>query len=303
MASVKHNVEYLATLFGYKLAEMMPPRLADVLGAGLGSLAYRLLTSRRRIARDNLRNAFGDELSEERIDAVAREAFRSVGRSVVDFMRFEKLGSEWVNRVVESDARPTVERVLSEGNGLIVVTPHFGDWELGGVWYAAQGFPCDILVGVQHNEKVDALANRMRTSIGASVIPVGAGLRSVFKSLQDNHILGIAPDQHAPSGRLILEFFGRPASVAKGPALFSLRTGAPILPFLLARERYDKHVMKWAEPIYPLKSDDEERDVQAITQQYMKFFEDQIRLRPGLWMWTHRRWKVDVDGNKSVAGA
>lgn len=303
MASVKHNVEYLATLFGYKLAELLTPRMADGLGAGLGSLAYRLLASRRRIALDNLRQALGSELPEEEIDSVAREAFRSVGRSMVDFMRFEKLGPEWVNRVVESDARPVVERVMSEKKGLIVVTPHFGDWELGGVWYAAQGFPCDILVGVQHNEKVDALANRMRTSIGASVIPVGAGLRSVFKSLQDNHILGIAPDQHAPSGRLILDFFGRPASVAKGPALFSLRTGAPIFPFLLVRERYDRHLMKWAEPIYSQRTGDEEADVQAITAKYMKFFEDQIRSRPGMWMWTHRRWKVDVNGNKTVTGA
>jgi lauroyl/myristoyl acyltransferase len=240
MASVKHNLEYLATLVGFKLANAMSPRVADRLGAALGSLGYYLLASRRRVAEDNLRRAFGDAMSDGEISATARDAFRSVGRSVVDFMRFEKLGPEWVNRVVESDARPVVEKTLAEGKGVIVVTPHFGDWELGGVWFAAQGFPCDILVGVQHNEKVDALVNRMRTSIGASVIPVGASLRAVFKSLKDNHVLGIAPDQHAPSGRMILEFFGRPASVAKGP---------------------------------------------------------------GLWMWTHRRWKVEANGNKSPAEA
>lgn len=303
MASIRHNAEYAATLIGYKLANSLSPQMADRLGAGLGSLGYYLLTSRRRVARENLRRAFGGALSDEEITAVARDAFRSVGRSIVDFMRFEKLGPDWVNRVVDSDARPVVEKILAEGNGLIVVTPHFGDWELGGVWFAAQGFPCDILVGVQHNEKVDELVNRMRTSIGANVISVGASLRTVFKSLKDNHVLGIAPDQHAPSGRMILEFFGRPASVAKGPALFSLRTGAPILPFLLWREAFDRHVMKWADPIYPNRAGDEETEVRVITEKYMRFFEDNIRERPGLWMWTHRRWKVDANGNKTPAEA
>jgi KDO2-lipid IV(A) lauroyltransferase len=91
--------------------------------------------------------------------------------------------------------------------------------------------------------------------------------------------------------------------MAKGPALFAVRCGSPILPFLLRRERYDRHVIMAGDPIYPPESGDLEADILAMTEAYTRFFEDGIREYPDQWMWTHRRWKVRQPATKMSSKA
>ncbi|MFQ5454484.1 MAG: lysophospholipid acyltransferase family protein, partial [Candidatus Zixiibacteriota bacterium] len=117
-------------------------------------------------------------------------------------------------------------------------------------------------------------------------------LRDVIKALHANQFIGIVADQHDPSEKLILDFFGRKATVPRGPALFAIKTGCPILPYLLRRERYDRHVIIPCKPIYPPDNKDLEAGIREMSLTYLKFFEDTIRKYPDQWMWTHRRWKI-----------
>jgi KDO2-lipid IV(A) lauroyltransferase len=87
---------------------------------------------------------------------------------------------------------------------------------------------------------------------------------------------------------------GKDALQARGPALFSIRTGAPICPMLLRRESFDRHVIITGNPIYPVNSGDEERDIMTMTEAYVRFYEEHIRQYPEQWMWTHRRWKLQT---------
>jgi KDO2-lipid IV(A) lauroyltransferase len=100
-----------------------------------------------------------------------------------------------------------------------------------------------------------------------------------------------------------MDFFGRPASIARGPALFAIRCGCPVIPLLLRRERHDRHVLIAGELIYPPKSGDEEADVRSMTARYVKFIEENIRRYPDQWLWTHNRWKpYKKEGNQRQAG-
>ncbi|HVP06625.1 MAG TPA: hypothetical protein VMS71_02195, partial [Candidatus Acidoferrum sp.] len=87
MAKLSHQLEYIAALSGVKLAQALSPRLANSLGATLGSIGHAVLTSRRRIARDNLRRAMGDKLTEAQIDDVVKQVFRNLGRTLIEFCR------------------------------------------------------------------------------------------------------------------------------------------------------------------------------------------------------------------------
>lgn len=299
MASVKHRLEFLAASLGRSLARALSPKMADTCGATLGSLVYRIMKSRRELAIDNLKQGMGDSLSDEQIEATAKEVFRNIGRTLFEFSRFGKTKPEDVRRIVQGEGAELFQRAIDEGRGGFLATAHFGNWELLGSWVAASGFPVDLLVATQHNPLIDRMINRFRTSMGVGIVELATGSRGVFKSLKANRIAATAPDQHAPAGTVVMDFFGRPASIARGPALFAIRCDCPVIPILMRRERYDRHVIMAGELIYPPKSGDEEADIRDMTARYVRFLEANIRKYPDQWMWTHNRWKpTKKEGNR-----
>lgn len=302
MASIKHHIEYLAASVGRGVARTLSLKMADAFGASLGSLAHRLMKSRRQLAFDNLKQGMGDSLSDEQIADVVREVFRNIGRTLLEFARFGKTKPEDVNRIVIGEGAEGFRKALAEGRGGFLATAHFGNWELLGAWTAAQGFPVDLLVATQHNPLIDRMINGFRTSMGVGIVELAKGSRGVFKTLRANRIAATAPDQHAPAGTVVMDFFGRSASIARGPALFALRCDCPVIPILLRREKYDRHVLIAGDLIYPPGSGDEEADVRAMTARYVKFIEENIRRYPEQWMWTHNRWKSPKkEGNREQA--
>ncbi len=292
MATVGHKLEYYGLLALVKLAHLLTPRMADRFGSGLGTLTHNALASRRRIAADNIKQAIGENLSDDQIAAITQEVFRGLGRTAVEFSRFAKIKPEGVLELVVPDGVEMLDRVKNEGKGGVIVIPHFGNWEMTGGWLAAQGYPVDFYVGTQHNSLVDELVVGFRREMGAGIISLAKSLRSAFKGLRSGRFGALTPDQHDPSGKMIMDFFGRPASMAKGPAVLAMRAGCPILPFMMRRERYDQHILMAGKPIYPPNTGDEEADIRAMTAGYFGFFEEGIRRYPDQYMWTHRRWKV-----------
>ncbi|MBU2652749.1 MAG: lysophospholipid acyltransferase family protein [Bacteroidetes bacterium] len=290
MATLSDTVEYVFALAGTKLVGMLSPRGADRFAAGLGQLVYRLYGSRRRVALDNLRQALGEQHSGAELEDIARDVFQSISRSLIEMARFPVTSRERLDRIVVGPDKRVIDEALARGNGAMVCTAHFGNWEMLGAWFAVQGYPMDLLVGVQHNAGVDRLLTSFRRAMGVDVIPAQTAARQVIRSLRANHLVGIAGDQHTGSG-LPIDFFGRRALAARGPAMFAVKSGAPMLPFLMRRESYDRHVFITGDPIYPPENDDSEQAVDDMTRRYHRFLEDHIRRCPGQWMWTHRRWK------------
>src|SRR5512145_792972 len=115
MASLSHNAEYLLVRFGAVLARSLSDRAADSFGAGLGSFAHMLLGSRRRIAADNLRRALGSELTEDQINRIVREVFRNLGRTMIEFARFPRIGLDRLREIVVSDSAQTIRDALKGG--------------------------------------------------------------------------------------------------------------------------------------------------------------------------------------------
>lgn len=229
----------------------------------------------------------GDE-----IDALTKKVFQNIGRTLIEIARFSKLDSNRILNILQGDAT-VIRKVNSEGKGGIILTSHYGNWELLGSWTAALGYPTDFLVGTQHNNLVNELLNGYRRKLGVGIIPLENSLKGIFRSLRSNHFVGIAADQHAVNG-IRLKFLGKEALHARGPALFSIRTGAPVCPMMLRREGFDRHVAYVAEPIYPRGMADEEEETIRIISTALSFFEDFIRKYPDQWLWTHRRWKVQT---------
>ena len=293
MMKISHGLEYAAVWVLTRTVQILPGRLADWMAIGLGKISYLALGSRRRIARNNLRLAFKDEMDETRVRIVTKEVFINVARTSVEFARQPVLDKEKILSMITHEGKEHIDRVLGEGIGAIVISGHFGFWELLGGWAAACGYPLDFLVGQQHNQYVDELLISFRKSLGVGIIPIGVASRHVIKSLRANRMVAVVSDQHAASGGVVVPFFGRPASTPKGPAAFAVKIGCPIIAGGLVRKGYNRHHVIVLPPIYPPGTGDTETDIREMTLAYTACIESLIRRHPEQWMWTHRRWKLD----------
>jgi KDO2-lipid IV(A) lauroyltransferase len=302
MASLGHRLEHSAARLGLWLARVLPAGVADKFGAFLGRLAHALMKSRRELARDNLRQALGDELTEGEIRAVARTVFENTGRTLTETARFKKLGSDGIRAMIIPAGRRLIREALAEGKGVVIASAHFGNWEMMGAFLPVFGFPTVGLYYTQHNRAINDMMIELRQSTGMVTLEVPANTRQAFRALRQNKVLIIAADQHASAGTLVMDFFGRPAAVARGPALFALRSGCPLIPMLLYRDKYNRHIVLSGEAITPPATGDEEADVRSMTEKYIAFLEHYIRKYPGQWLWTHNRWKLkEASRNSDVA--
>jgi len=272
----------------------MPARVADWTAVWLGNLARTVLTSRRRIAMDNLRRAFGDEKSEPELEAITKEVFITIARTTFELLRLPVLKQQTIlDMAAEFEGAEYLKQAADTGKGAVLVTGHIGNWELLGALIYELGYPVDFLIGKQHNPYVQNMLIKIRASTGINLVPVGVGARQVMRLLKDNHFVAMVADQHSASAATRVDFFGRPAATPSGPAAFAVKLKCPILFGYLIRDNNNRCRVVAEPPIYPPDSGDREKDIVDMTQEYTKLLEKAIRKYPGQWMWTHRRWKID----------
>ena len=278
---------------GLDLLGRATPRAApEPLGRALGLLAYGSMRRYRRVALGNLRRAYGDEWDDATIRQVARESFQHLGITLVEFcLRLPRLTLEEAEREVRFSGQEYYEEAFSRGNGVILVSAHFGNWEMIGPRMARAGYTVSGISRTADDPGMERFVGSVRTRFSRQ-IPRAQAARQGLAALRRNEVLAIMLDQNTQQGGLFVPFFGHPASTAAGPAAFALKTGAALIPTFCIREPDGTHTMKAWPPVYPCPTGDRESDVHRLTSALTQVIELQIRERPELWAWLHNRWKL-----------
>jgi KDO2-lipid IV(A) lauroyltransferase len=188
---IRHRLELLGVYILAFLPRLLPYRAAVGMGAPLGVLAFDLIRIRRDVTLDNLRRAFGDRMSERERIRIGRRSYINFAKSMIEFASIPRLNRERICRLVSLEGSEVLEGVLEEGKGAVIVTGHFGSWELLGAATASTGMPVDFLVGEQTNRLVDDYINRLRAGAGIGTIPMGVTMRGVFRALRDNRLVAM----------------------------------------------------------------------------------------------------------------
>jgi len=257
------------------------------LGERLGDLAHGL-GLRRGVAEDNLARAFPERSAGERA-TILRAHYRELGRVVAEYARLSELARAPRGRVF-ANVRGLEHFEALRGRGAILLTGHFGNFELGGAMLG-QLHAVDVVVRPLSNPGVEALLARERERAGLTAIPADRGIRRVYESLRAGRWVAMVGDQDARHHGAFVPFLGRPASTALGPARIALATGAPILMGFVTREP-DGRLILDVEP--PLEVDDPAAPDAALrlTALHTARLEAHVRERPEMWFWLHRRWKT-----------
>lgn len=290
-ATLQHRVEFgLFRLVRWKLS-LLPLSVALALGEALGWLVGRGLRVRDRVVQRNLGRAF-PELGPLERNRLASRAWRHLGREGVMLFRGPGLGRAQIRAITEIEGLDDIRAALAEGRGVVLVTGHLGSWEMGGAALAAAGLPLDVVALVQGNPLFDAELRSSREALGMGVIDRGRAHRDVLRSLRAGRLVALVADQNARRGGVAVDFFGHAAPTFRGPALFALRTGAPV--FFGACLRSSRHPQRYRmvlESIAFEPGDDLEHDVERLTQIHTRRLEREVRAAPDQYFWAHDRWK------------
>jgi KDO2-lipid IV(A) lauroyltransferase len=288
---LRHLAEYAAFQVVAFLVMLLPLSGARWLGSSLGVFVFDVLGYRRRITLENLKRAF-PEKGDDELKRIARGAFRNVGIALFELVWIPRMSADRLRSLVHFDRPDIVKEAYAEGKGILMLTAHFGNWELLAQSIFVQfGFPANVIVKTQANRLVDRSINKRRIRFGNKIIPMETSLREVLRALRDKEAVGLVADQAAPKENVPVEFFGTMVPTHQGPSVFSLKMRSPIVAMFSVRTddgSYNIHVFKV--PTADLDGYTEENATE-LTKRHTKITEDIIRRFPDQWMWMHKRWK------------
>lgn len=248
----------------------------------------------RRLALEHLAASIPELSAAERERTVDR-MFRNLGRSVVEILLFEDIASD-LDRHVRAEGLEVMDEALAEGNGVIAVTGHIGNWELLAAFFGLKGYPVAVIATPVKGEGLNQANIDLRKSVSVETVQRdGAGAsRAILRTLKQGRILAILMDQNTHGQSAEVPFFGRMAPTPIGPAALSLRTGAVVVGVFIHRQEDGTHVIRVSRPELPPRESATEigRDAwhTEATARLTALIESEIRSRPDEWVWWHQRW-------------
>lgn len=282
-------LNYLFYRLGQFIALILPLKLAYALAVFLADTHYFFAFRDRRFVKNNLKIIFPDKSSQE-IRKISMMVFRNFAKYLVDFFRFEKINPEYIKKNVKLENMHHFDDALAGGKGVIVLSAHLGNWELGGVVIAQLGYPFWVVALPHKIKKVNDFFDRQRNRKGVKVIATGKAVRSCITEIRNNHMVALVGDRDFSEKGIVLNLFGKPTHFPEGPAALSLLTGALIVPGFMLRNPDDSFTLSIEKPVEFKPSGNKEKDTIDLINVYNNIIENYIRKYPQQWYVFRRFW-------------
>jgi len=274
--------------FGWLTAHM-PAGPGLWVGRRLGDLIWVALPRRRALTLENLLRAFGDGQLPSELRRLGRRSFEHLGMNIVEACVFFFRPPSVLLSRVDLAGVEHVEAAAAEGKGVLVLTAHYGNWELLAGAHLLSAFPLSVVVRPLDDPLMDRVVERFRLRSGVELIAKRRALREILEALRRGRMVGILLDQNTSRAEAVFApFFGFPASTSKALAVISLRTGAPVVPVFIRRVEGGRHRVEVGPSIPPPPNG----DVTDYTAAFNRSIEAAVRRSPEQWFWMHNRWKT-----------
>ncbi len=293
-ASLKDHLEYSAVRALLAVLGALPRSLARTVGVALAGTLRLLLRNLNRYGHRNLQIAF-PELSVEQREDLLRQQYRSLGRLLAEFAQMPHYTAGRVTgEIMRYDGLDHYLAARAQGRGVLVLTGHFGAWELSSFVHSLLGYPMGMVIRRLDNPLVDRLVNRIRCMHGNRILHKDDFARGLLRSMHAGETVGILMDTNmTPPQGVFVPFFGQQACTASGLARVARKTGAAVLPgFLLWSDEENRYILHFGPPLTLHHTPDAEADALANTALFAQVTEKYVRQYPGQWLWLHRRWKT-----------
>jgi len=298
--SFRHRLEYAVVAAVALVIRLLPWAAVRAAGEALGTLFYLFDRPHRRVAVGNLARAFPARSPAE-VRALARGVFRHFGAMLFDLLKFSTLSPERMLERVEFEGSDRVRQGHAKGRGVLLLTGHFGCWEINGIVHALHVAPIGVMARRLDNPYLNALLERVRQCTGNRVIYRKGGLRQMLRALEAGRGVAILIDQHMHGPEAVpVDFFNRPAATTTVLGSVALRTLAPVIPVFTVPLGGGRYRVIYEHAVEP-PADESRESLRAFTQRCTDVLEMYVRRYPELWLWMHRRWR-DVPSGAAVRG-
>ena len=287
--------EYAIVLVVRALVRVFPRWISLGIGDTLGLFFYLVYRRRRELAVANLRAAFPFRTERECYE-ILRSTFSHFGRHVVELLIFNAVNHDQTTNFIEIKGEKWVQKAMAQGKGVMYYTGHFGYWELLLMVHALRFKPMVIVARTLDNPFLERLMEKIRTRVGTRAISRHGAVRGLLRALRNNESVGMLIDQHTQSSSSVMvDFLNRPAATTSALASLALRTGAPVIPVFALPLPGGNYRLIYEPPVEPPAENDPD-PVRTYTQRCTNVLEEYVQQYPNLWLWMHRRWRVDATG-------
>lgn len=282
-------------IFGatYHGVRRLPVSVSYGMGKAGTWLAWKTMRRVTRALVDNLRQV-SPELDERRLSELASLTYRSYAYDTIDFIRSLSTPPEALARRMANLDRGVFDRLLAEGKGILLVTAHFGSWELGAVVLRRLfDYPLTVVAMAEPSPGVNRIRRDMRISLGVEVLEVRQNIETplqIRRRLAENRIVALLLDRHVGRDHVAVDFFGRRAHFLKTPSLLSSLSGAPMLSPWIIRQPDGRFHCYCDEPVWATRHGDSETTLQRATQAIADRLAAKIREYPHLWYQFYPFW-------------
>jgi KDO2-lipid IV(A) lauroyltransferase len=269
----------------------------------LGDMLYRFDRKHRERALANLRRSF-PEMGEAERERLARRSLQMIpmlGVEVLFTTRLVRIDT-WAQYVELENFRETLSLLLAKDRGLILLTAHYGNFEILGYVLALLGFPTSSIARPLDNQYISNWLFDVREKLGQKIIVKKGATEEVVDVLNAKGAVGFVADQNAGSKGVFVDFFGRKAATYKSIALVAMQYDVPIV-VGYARRLNDQFRFRVGtqDVIHPEDWKSQPDPLRYITQRYTSAIEAFVREDPGQYWWVHRRWKTRPKGEAPEA--
>lgn len=263
-----------------------------------GKWFYHLFPYRRGVVMDNMRRVFGKRLTPLEYVNLAQAYYTHYLRFLFEFIKLPLMSAGRKKKFIRVENMESPLAAHQKGKGLILLTGHFGNWEVSTV-AGIQQFP--QFKGLFHfvrrplkPEIFNQFVTRRFQKAGFGTIAKRGSLDQILDLLASGAVVVYVFDQHA-GGKdgVTVDFFGHPAGTFKSPALIAMASGAPVIPATSWREPDGSHVLRFEAAIPVVQTDHPGEDIKTNTRAFNAALEKLLLRHPEQWIWMHKRWKVN----------
>ena len=269
----------------------LPHSALLVLGRGAGILYYRFIKKQRERAVQQMMAGLGVDEAEAR--KLVKESFINLATNVFEILYMPHLNRENFHKYIEIEHLERLKDALAEGHGVVVLTGHLGTWEWLSAAFTLSDLPVTAIAKPQPNEQYTRVLNDLRATIDVEIFSRGTSeLLAAGRALRKGKILGFLADQDAGPGGAFIDFLGKTASTPMGPAVFSRKFNAPVVPAFIIRKPDGKHKVLVGEIMRYEDHGDTDKDLYDYTVRMTRILEQIIRENPTQWLWFQKRWNT-----------
>jgi len=280
----------------YKLIHIISLFLPLKWGYSLASF----LADTRFIVAHRDREALMDNLAatgitKDKLKLLTRECYHNFAKYLVDFFRFSKLDEKFFKKYIKVVNKHYLDEALSKGKGVIIISGHLGNWEMGGAALSALGYKLTVVALEHKHTLVNSLFERQRTIAGVKTKILGNDGRFLFEAFNRNELVAIVGDRDFAGNGLKIKFFNHPVSFPRGPAVFHIKKSIPIIPTFMVREPDDTYQLIFEPEIKVTLSGDKALDQLSIIEEWKRLFEGYVKRYPNQWFMFRRFWSLKAN--------